>query len=122
MADLMSPDREFGVDLGTGVTVGPGTLIYVDSNAKGQISGLAGPVHAYSLTSGAGTKTAGIATRVLGKRNGILKVPNASYTKGITLYANANGVIAGSGAGLAIKVGFALDSEVAFIDLDLESI
>lgn len=122
MPDLAHQDREFGVDLATGVTVGPGTLVYIDSNAKGQISGRSGPVHGFSLTSGAGTKTAQIAQRVLAKRHGTLYDASENFTKGTTLYLDTGGTISGSGAGLTIKVGFALETNYAFIDLDLESI
>lgn len=122
MADLMSPDRDFGVTLAAGVTVGPGTLIALDSSATGALANSKGPIHGFSLTSGAGTKQAGIAQRVSARRHGILKVPNAGFTKGATLYAGTSGQIAGSGSSVTIKVGFALDTDVAYVDLDLENL
>lgn len=122
MADLMQPDREFGITLAAGEVVGPGTLVKVDSSGTGAVTNKNGPVHGYSLSSGAGTKTVGIPQRVLLKRHGILKFPSGGFTKGNTLYATTAGNVVTSGAGLFYKVGFALDTDVAFIDLDLEQI
>ena len=122
MADVLHVDRDFGVTLASGVSVGPGVLVYLDSNAEGQLSSRSGPVHGYAITSGAGTKAAQIPQRVACRRAGIIRVPGASFTKGATLYLDTAGQIGGSGSGLTIKVGFALSTTTAFLDLDLESI
>lgn len=123
MPDLLNPDREFGLTLAAGQVVGPGTLVRVDGSGTGAVSGVTGPVHGFSLVSGAGTKTTGFPQRVLVKRQGILKVTGASFTDGATLYAGASGTIVASGSGVfsGKKIGYALDSDVAFVDLDLSN-
>jgi hypothetical protein len=116
-----------GVDLNAGVACGPGTLISIFSG-----SGLAGGsmkanladnslsrwAHGFALTSGSGTKVAGIAQRVRIDRVG--KVSNVDYitmTPGQTVFLGNTGQYAITGNQ---RVGFSVGANEVFVDLDME--
>jgi len=120
-----------GVDLATGVSCGPGTLINIYSGSglaggsmKGKLADASDSLaaHGFALTSGSGTKVAGIAQRVRIDRVG--KVSNVDYitmTPGQTIYLGEDGKyeIVTTGT-LAQKVGFSVGANEVFVDLDME--
>lgn len=120
-----------GVDLATGVSVGPGTLINIYSGSglgggsmKGRLADASSSLaaHGFALTSGSGTKVAGIAQRVRIDRVG--KVSNVDYitmTPGQTIYLGEDGKyeIITTGT-LPQKVGFSVGANEVFVDLDME--
>jgi hypothetical protein len=119
-----------GVDLATGVSCGPGTLINIYSGSgiaggsmKGKLASATSslPAHGFALTSGSGTKVAGIAQRVRIDRVG--KVSNVDYitsTPGQTIYLGDTGKYAIAAGTLAQKVGFSVGANEIFVDLDME--
>jgi len=114
--------REFGVQLAAGVSCGPGTLINVDSNGQGLLADDSSSYYAHgvALTSGSGTKTAGISQYVNCYRNAqVADLGDNTLTPGGVLYLGESGLIATSAPGTIDQViGFALDANTAFIDLD----
>jgi hypothetical protein len=124
MSDLNSVnERSFGMALTSGAYCAPGTLMHIMSGAAtlspaNHTGGLF--AHGVATTSGAGTKTAGInqyATLVRCAR-----VVNAdwSFAKGSPVYLSTTaGEYSQTGTQ---KVGFAIDSDEVFVDLDLVSI
>jgi hypothetical protein len=118
-----------GVDLNTGVSCGPGTLINIFSGSglgggsmKGQLANHSTSLwaHGFALTSGSGTKVAGIAQRVRIDRVG--KVSNVDYitmTPGQTVYLGAAGKYA-IATTTSQRVGFSVGANEVFVDLDME--
>jgi hypothetical protein len=115
-------ERHFGVKLAAGVSCGAGILIGVDSSGTGVLADDSDSVYAHgvALTSGSGTKTAGISQYVNCYRNAqVTDFGNITLTAGGTLYTGESGLIADSAPGtISQKIGFALNSTTAFIDLD----
>lgn len=125
--DVELLQTHIGVELTSGVSCGPGTLLSIFSG-----SGLSGGAlkarladhsdsrwaHGFALTSGSGTKVAGIAQRVRIDRVG--KVSNVDYitmTPGQTVYLGEDGKYAISGTQ---KVGFSIGANEVFVDLDMQ--
>lgn len=125
--DVELLQTHIGVDLNAGVAVGPGTLINIYSGSglsggsmKGQLADHSDSkwAHGFALTSGSGTKVAGIAQRVRIDRVG--KVSNVDYitmSPGQTVYLGEDGKYAISGTQ---KVGFSIGANEVFIDLDMQ--
>lgn len=119
-----------GVDLLAGVACGPGTLINIHSGSglavgsmKGRLADASDSLAAYgfALTSGSGTKVAGIAQRVRIDRVG--KVSNVDYistTPGQTIYLGEDGKYSITSGTLAQKVGFSVGLNEVFVDLDMQ--
>lgn len=117
-----------GVELNTGVSCGPGTLINILSGS-GSIAGLMRArladdthgrwAHGFALTSGSGTKVTGIAQRVRIDRVG--KVSNVDYitmSPGQTVYLGDAGQY--SITTTRQRVGFSVGINEVFVDLDME--
>lgn len=125
--DVSLLQTHIGVDLASGVSVGPGTLINLYSGSGVSSGSLVGRLadhsdaryaHGFALTSGSGTKTAGIAQRVRIDRVG--KVSNVDYitmSPGQIIYLGEDGKYQISGTQ---KVGFAVGANEVFVDLDLQ--
>ena len=124
MSDLNSVnERSFGYKITTGAYCAHGTLMHIMSGA-GTVSpanhtgGLY--VHGVATTSGSGTKTAGISQYATLVRCARIVNDDWSFAKGSPVYLSTTaGAIAQTGTQ---KVGFALDTDEVFIDLDLVSI
>jgi len=118
--------REFGIKLAAGVGCGPGTLINVDSNGEGQLADNSSGAYAHgvALTSGSGTKTAGISQYVNCYLNAqVTDLGNITLTPGNVLYLGESGLIVNSAPGTTDQViGFALNATTAFIDISTESL
>jgi hypothetical protein len=116
-----------GVQLASGIAVGPGTLVNLYSGSGVAGGSLAGRLadasdnrwaHGFALTSGSGTKSSGIAQKVRIDRVG--RVTNVTYltmTPGQTVYLGEDGKFAISGTQ---KVGFVVAVHDVFIDLDMQ--
>lgn len=128
--DVELLQTHIGVDLNTGISVGPGTLVNICSGSglsggsmKGQLADASDSraAHGFALTSGSGTKVAGIAQRVRIDRVG--KVANVDYitmTPGQTVYLGEDGKYAIASGTLAQKVGFSIGANEVFVDLDMQ--
>ena len=118
--------REFGIKLAAGVSCGPGTLINVDSSAEGQLADNSGGVYAHgvALTSGSGTKTAGISQYVNCYRHAqVADLGDLTLTPGNVLYLGDAGLFVNSAPGTTDQVvGFALNATTAIIDISTESL
>ena len=118
--------REFGIKLAAGVACGPGTLINVDSNGEGQLADNSDGVYAHgvALTSGSGTKTAGISQYVNCFRHAqVADLGDLTLTPGNVLYLGEDGLIVNSAPGTTDQVvGFALNADTAIIDISTESL
>ena len=124
--DVSLLQTHIGVELAAGVAVGPGTLVSLYSGAGASAGTLTARLadhsdskwaHGFALTSGSGTKTAGIAQRVRIDRVG--KVSGVDYitlSPGQTVYLGEDGKYAKTGTQ---KVGFAVGGNEVFVDLDL---
>jgi len=115
-------ERHFGVQLAAGVSTGPGTLMNVNSSGTGRLADASSslPAHGIALTSGAGTKTAGMSQFVALYRSA--RVTNVDYTTltiGNTAYLGEDGQVATTSGGLAQNVGICLKTDEVFMDLDL---
>ena len=125
--DVNLLETHLGVPLAAGVSVGPGTLISLYSGSGVGSGSLAGKLadhgdsawaHGFSLTSGSGTKVAGIAQKVRVDRVG--RVANVDYitlSPGQTVYLGEDGQYAKTGTQ---KVGFAVGAHDVFVDLDMQ--
>lgn len=125
--DVSLLQTHIGVDLASGISVGPGTLINLYSGAgvaSGKLTGRLADnsdsrwAYGFSLTSGSGTKVAGIAQKVRIDRVG--KVTNVDYltmSPGQSVYLGEDGKYAISGTQ---KVGFAVGANEVFVDLDMQ--
>jgi len=125
--DVNLLDTHIGVQLAAGVAVGPGTLINLYSGsgvASGSLTAKLADhsssiwAHGFALTSGAGTKTAGVAQKVRMDRVG--RVTNVTYltlSPGQSVYLGEDGKYAKSGTQ---KVGFAVGANDVFVDLDMQ--
>jgi len=116
-----------GVQLASGVSCGPGTLLNLYSGSgvssgslTAKLADHSGSIwaHGFALTSGSGTKVAGVAQKVRIDRVG--RVTNVSYltmSPGQTVYLGEDGKYAISGTQ---KVGFAVGANDVFVDLDMQ--
>lgn len=125
--DVTLLQSHIGVQLATGVAVGPGTLVNLYSGsgvASGSLTGRLADhsdskwAHGFALTSGSGTKTAGTAQKVRIDRVGrITNVDYLTLSPGQTVYLGEDGKYAISGTQ---KVGFAVGANDVFVDLDMQ--
>ncbi len=125
--DVNLLETHIGVTLAAGVAVGPGTLVNLYSGSGvasgslvGRLADHSGSQWAYgfALTSGAGTKTAGVAQKVRIDRVG--RVTNVTYltlSPGQSVYLGEDGKYAKTGTQ---KVGFAVGANDVFVDLDMQ--
>lgn len=115
-------ERHFGIKLAAGTSCGPGVLIGVDSSGTGVLANDTNSVYAHgvALTSGAGTKVAGISQYVTLYRNAqVTDFGATTFTPGETVYMKNGGLMTGDAPGtISQKVGFALNSSTVFVDLD----
>lgn len=115
-------DRHFGVKLSAGVGCGAGILINVNSSGEGVLANDTGSIYAHgvALTSGSGTKTAGISQYVTLYRNAqVTDFGSTTFTPGETVYMANGGLMTGTAPGtINQKIGFALNSTTVFVDLD----
>jgi hypothetical protein len=120
--EIVRLERHFGVKLASGKTCAPGVLINVNSSAEGQPADDSSSLYAHgvALTSGAGTKTTGISQYVRCSRNAQVDgIDDTTLTKGSVVYLGENGGYIASAPGtLDQVVGFALDTDECFVDLD----
>ena len=121
--EIVRLERHFGVKLAAGQSCAPGILINVNSDGQGIVADDSDSYYAHgiALTSGAGTKTTGIAQYIRCSRNSqVDDIGGASFTKGETIYLSENGGYTGTAPGtINQKVGFALDTDEVFVDLDV---
>ncbi len=125
--DVNSLETHIGVQLTSGVSCGPGTLLNLYSGsgvASGSLTARLADhsdskwAHGFALTSGSGTKVSGTAQKVRMDRVG--RVTNVSYltlSPGQTVYLGEDGKYAISGTQ---KVGFAVSANGVFVDLDMQ--
>lgn len=120
--EIASVESHFGVQLAGGVSCGPGTLINVNSSGQGRLAdNVEGyKAHGIAFTSGSGTKVTGISQFV--RLDKFAKVANIDYvtlTRGGTVYTALVGRYGtSSGSGIAQKVGLALQTDEAFVEID----
>ena len=132
--DVAALETHIGVQLASGVSCGPGTLLNMYSGSStATTAGIARarlasqsaslPAHGFALTSGSGTKVTGIAQRVRMDRVGkVVNVDYADFGPGQTVYLSTVGQYTASSAGLTLtqKVGFAVAHHEVFVDLDMQ--
>lgn len=127
--DVAALESHFGVQLDTGVSCGPGTLLSVFSGSGVSCGSLRANLadsnagrwaHGFALTSGSGTKVAGMPQKVRADRFGkVANVDYATFGPGQTVYlSNTPGQY--SAAVLTQKVGFAIGCNEVFVDLDMQ--
>lgn len=126
MAEVISTERHFGAQLTAGQTCAPGVLMYITTAGTASVAdhGDSSWADGVALTSGAGTKTQGISQYVrLDRCARVVLDPNdasvATLTKGAAVYLAEDG---GYSTGGTHIVGFALDTDEVFVDLDLEKV
>lgn len=120
--DIQKIDRSFGVKLATGETCAPGVLINVNSSGEGRVASDTNSYYAHgiALTSGAGTKATGISQYVTCYRSATVGDVGVTLTKGAVVYMVDTGQYSSSAPGtIDQKVGFALDANTVFVDLDV---
>ena len=125
--DVNVLETHLGVQLATGVSCGPGTLLSLYSGAGVTSGSLTAKLadhtdgawaHGFALVSGSGTKVAGTAQKVRIDRVG--RVTNVTYltmSPGQSVYLGESGQYAISGTQ---KVGFAVGANDVFVDLDMQ--
>lgn len=125
--DVNLLQTHIGVQLASGISCGPGTLLNLYSGsgvASGSLTARLADhsdsrwAHGFALTSGSGTKVAGTAQKVRIDRVG--RVANVDYltmSPGQTVYLGEDGKYAISGTQ---KVGFAVGANDVFVDLDMQ--
>ena len=125
--DIVKIERAFGIKLASGVTCAPGILINVDSNGEGQLgrdddASAARKAHGVALTSGSGTKTAGISQYVNCYRSATVYDENGfgiTITAGSVVYMGDTGLYSAGAGDTGFKVGFGVDSNTIFVDIDV---
>ena len=124
MSDLNSiNERSFGYAITAAAYCAPGTLMHIMSGAgtcspANHTGGLY--AHGVATTSGAGTKTSGISQYATLVRCARVVDASWSFAKGSPVYLSTTaGAMAQTGTQ---KIGFALDTDEIFVDLDLVSI
>jgi len=125
--DVNLLDTHLGVQLATGVSCGPGTLLALYSGSGVSSGSLIAKLadhgdstwaHGFALTSGSGTKVAGTAQKVRIDRVGrIANVDYLTLSPGQTVYLGESGKYAITGTQ---KVGFAVGAKEVFVDLDMQ--
>ena len=118
--EVISNETHFGAQVSAGVSCGPGTLMNIDSNGQAVLADHSDSIWAMgiALTSGAGTKVPQTSQYV--RLDRIARVIVDSYvtlTTGGTVYLGEDGKYATSGTQ---KVGFALDTDEVYVDLDMQ--
>lgn len=117
---------EIGVQIKAGVSVGPGTLINIDSSGQGQLADDTAErmAHGVALTSGAGTKVAGMSQFVRLDRHALVEDTGVTLTQGNTIYLGLAGKYADAAPGgghLDQAVGVALQTDQVWVDLDMDT-
>jgi len=126
--DIVKTERAFGIKLASGENCAPGILIKVNSSGEGVVADNSTPKkpHGVSLTSGAGTKVAGISQYVNCYRSATVYDENnfgITIVPGAVIYCIDGGLYDDSAPGVTdYKVGFALDANTMFIDLDVSQL
>lgn len=112
-------DRNFGAQITAGQTCAPGVLMYMTSAGTISVADHSDShwAHGVALTSGAGTKVAGISQFVTLLRHCRVYDVGVTLTVGGDVYLGENGGYATSGTQ---KVGFALAADEVFVDLDVQ--
>jgi len=129
--DVAALESQFGVQLDTGVSCGPGTLLHLFSGSGISCGSLRAYLadsdasrwaHGFALTSGSGTKVTGYPQKVRADRFG--KVANVDYVTfgpGQTVYlSNVPGQYSTGATGSLQRVGFAIGCNEVFVDLDMQ--
>jgi hypothetical protein len=120
--EIVRLDRHFGVKLLAGQACAPGNLLNVTSAGTARIADDSSSYYAHgiALTSGSGTKASGISQYVRCSRHAqVDNIGGASFTKGETIYLSEDGGYTGTAPGTVNqKVGFALDTDEVFVDLN----
>ena len=127
--DAAALESHFGVQLDTGVSCGPGTLLHLFSGSGISCGSLRAYLadsdasrwaHGFALTSGSGTKVTGYPQKVRADRFG--KVANVDYVTfgpGQTVYlSNTPGQY--TNVVRLQRVGFAIGCHEVFVDLDMQ--
>lgn len=124
MSDLNSVnERSFGMQITAGAYCAPGTLMHIMSGA-GTVSPAnhTGSLYAHGVatTSGSGTKVAGISQYATLVRCARVVDSDWSFAIGSPVYLSTTaGAYKQTGTQ---KIGFALDTDEVFVDLDLQTI
>jgi len=123
MAEVISNERHFGAQLTAGQSCAPGVLMYITSAGTASVADLSTTKWArgVALTSGSGTKVAGISQYVrLDRCARVVLDANDSQadtlTIGSAVYLGEDGGYLTSGTQ---RVGIALAADEVFVDLDL---
>jgi len=123
--DVVALEKSFGVKLSSGVCVAPGVLVNVNSSGQGIIANNTNPYkpHGFALTSGCGTKTTGLSQYVRLNREGRVVDIGRTLTKGGKVFCIDGGLYSTSAPGTTdYIVGFALDDDEVFVDLDVSAL
>jgi len=124
--DVVALENSFGVKLAAGTCVAPGVLVQVNSSGQGVIaqdSSTARKPHGFSLTSGCGTKTTGLSQYVRLNRTGRVVDIGRTLTKGGKVYCIDGGLYDTTApATTNYIVGFALDDDEVYVDLDVSAL
>ena len=126
--DIVKTERAFGIKLASGENCAPGILIKVNASGEGVVANNTTPKkpHGVALTSGAGTKVAGISQYVNCYRSATVYDENGfgvTFTVGAKVYCVDGGLYSTAAPGTTnYIVGFALDSNTVFVDLDVSAL
>ena len=118
--EVISNESHFGAQVAAGVACGPGTLMNIDSNGQAVLADHSSSIWAFgvALTSGAGTKVPQTSQYVRLDRTARVIVDSyVTLTKGNVVYTGEDGKYATSGTQ---QVGFALDTDEVYVDLDMQ--
>jgi len=118
--EVISNETHFGAQVSAGVSCGPGTLMNIDSNGQAVLADHSDSIWAMgiALTSGAGTKVPQTSQYVrLDRIARVIVDDYVTLTTGGTVYLGEDGKYATSGTQ---KVGFALDTDEVYVDLDMQ--
>ena len=119
MPEIIAHERHFGAQLTAGQKCAPGDLMYVTSAGTVNVADHTDNdwAHGVALTSGSGTKVVGVSQYV--RLDRIARVVHSawSWTIGASIYLGESGAYSSGGTQ---KVGFALDDDEVFVDLDMQ--
>ena len=118
--EVISNETHFGAQVSAGVSCGPGTLMNIDLNGQAVLADHSESIWAFgvALTSGAGTKVPQTSQYVrLDRIARVIVDDYVTLTTGGTVYLGEDGKYATSGTQ---KVGFALDTDEVYVDLDMQ--
>ena len=122
MADVIANESHFGAQLTAGSTCSPGTPMYIGSAGTAAFAdGYTNYAHGIALTSGSGTKTAGISQYTRLDRQ--VRIVNTAwdFTIGGSIYLTGSAVTWGyTDSTVNQVVGFAIDSDEVYVDLDMQ--